>query len=168
VTTTPLRAPVGIRVADLHCTPPGAARPAVDGVSFTLEPGEYIAVLGHNGSGKSTLARHLNGLLQPQRGAVTVDGLSTAAPAELAAIRRRVGLIFQNPDHQIVGANVEEDVLWGMPAGLDAAPGLGRGAARRRSHRLRGARHLAALGRAEAAAGVGGRAGACAAVSGLR
>lgn len=123
-----LRPSAGIQVRDLRHTPPGAARPAVDGVSFTLTPGEFIAVLGRNGSGKSTLARHLNGLLIAQAGTVTVDDLSTAVPADLPTIRRRVGLIFQNPDHQIVGASVEEDVLWGMPAGLDMAEARRRAA----------------------------------------
>jgi energy-coupling factor transport system ATP-binding protein len=95
--------------------------PALRDVSLRLSPGEFVAVLGHNGSGKSTLARHLNGLLHPQAGSVTVDGLSTAVPSDLPAVRRRVGLIFQNPDHQIVGASVQEDVLWGMPAGIPPA-----------------------------------------------
>jgi energy-coupling factor transport system ATP-binding protein len=104
----------GIAVSNLSYVPPAASRPALDGVSFTLAPGEFVAVLGHNGSGKSTLARHLNGLIAPQTGGVTVDELNAARPADLPALRRRVGLIFQNPDHQIVGASVVEDVLWGM------------------------------------------------------
>lgn len=109
----------GIAAEGVWHTPDGATRPALAGVSLTLKPGEHVALLGHNGSGKSTLARHLNGQLVPQRGTVTVDGLPTADPAALPAIRRVVGRIFQNPDHQIVGASVEEDVLWGMPRGLD-------------------------------------------------
>ncbi len=116
----------GIAVSGLSYTPPGATRPALRDVSLRLAPGEFIALLGHNGSGKSTLARHLNGLIAPQAGSVRVDGMSTASPADLPAIRRRVGLIFQNPDHQIVGASVLEDVLWGMPAGLAAAEGRRR------------------------------------------
>jgi energy-coupling factor transport system ATP-binding protein len=106
-------------VCDVWHTPPGAARPALSGVDLRLRPGEHVALLGHNGSGKSTLARHLNGQQQPQRGSVLVDGLSTGDPTQLPSIRRRVGRIFQNPDHQIVGASVEEDVLWGMPRGLE-------------------------------------------------
>ncbi|HEY7293903.1 MAG TPA: ATP-binding cassette domain-containing protein [Dehalococcoidia bacterium] len=109
----------GIAVQELSYTPPGAQQPVLRGVSLNLAPGEFIALLGQNGSGKSTLARHLNGLIAPQSGRVSVDGLSTTSAADLPSIRRRVGLIFQNPDHQIVGASVLEDVLWGMPAGLD-------------------------------------------------
>ncbi len=116
----------GIRVNGVTYTPPGAAHPVLQHVTLTLAPGEFVAVLGHNGSGKSTLARHLNGLLQPQQGSVTVDGMSTADPADLPLLRRHVGLIFQNPDHQIVGASVAEDVLWGMPAGLSHAEALRR------------------------------------------
>jgi energy-coupling factor transport system ATP-binding protein len=124
-----------LSVRDLWHTPPGAARAALAGVSLILRPGEHVALLGHNGSGKSTLARHLNGQQRPQRGSVFVDGLSTAELNSLPAIRRRVGRIFQNPDHQIVGASVEEDVLWGMPRGLDRAEA-----------RLRMAEALAAVG----------------------
>jgi energy-coupling factor transport system ATP-binding protein len=122
----PASHPEGIIVSRLTHTPAGVMRPALRDVSLRLAPGEFIALLGHNGSGKSTLARHLNGLIAPQAGRVCVDGMSTAAPADLPAIRRRVGLIFQNPDHQIVGASVLEDVLWGMPAGLDPAEGRRR------------------------------------------
>lgn len=113
--------PAGIAVSDLSYVPPGGSRPALDGVSLSLAPGEFVAVLGHNGSGKSTLARHLNGLIAPQAGSVRVDELDTARPADLPVLRRRVGLIFQNPDHQIVGASVVEDVLWGMGGARDAA-----------------------------------------------
>ncbi len=116
----------GIDVDGLTYTPPGAGRPALRGVSLSLAPGEFVALLGHNGSGKSTLARHLNGLIAPQSGSVRVDGMATASSGDLPAIRRRVGLIFQNPDHQIVGASVLEDVLWGMPAGLDPSEGRKR------------------------------------------
>jgi energy-coupling factor transport system ATP-binding protein len=80
-----------------------------------------VAVLGHNGSGKSTLARHLAALVSPQVGEVCVDGLCTSVPDQRPAVRRLVGLMFQNPDHQIVGASVFEDVLWGMPAELSPA-----------------------------------------------
>lgn len=111
-------ASAGIRVAGLSYAPPGVERPILRDISLRLAPREFVAVLGHNGSGKSTLARHLNGLLAAQMGSVTVDGLDVADPELLPLIRRRVGLIFQNPDHQIVGSSVAEDVLWGMPAGL--------------------------------------------------
>src|SRR5437868_1339823 len=81
-----------IRVRQLRYLPPGATRRALDGVSLDLSPGEFVAVLGHNGSGKSTLARHLAGLITPQSGRVTVDGMSTADPRAAPAIRRLVGL----------------------------------------------------------------------------
>ncbi len=86
---------------------------ALAGVSLTVERGEFVAIIGPNGSGKSTLARHLNGLLQPTAGEVWVDGLNAANPGHLPAIRQRVGMVFQNPDHQIVAATVEEDLAFG-------------------------------------------------------
>src|SRR4051794_23711418 len=112
-------ASTGIQVNGLRYTPPGAARPALSGVSLRLAEGEFLAVLGHNGSGKSTLARHLAGLIEPQSGSVQVDGYDTRAADDRPRVRRLVGLVFQNPDHQIVGASAAEDVLWGMPSGLD-------------------------------------------------
>src|SRR5438105_534622 len=119
----------GIHVESLRYTPPGAKRHALDRVSLDLSPGELVAVLGHNGSGKSTLARHLNGLIRPQSGRVTVDELDASKAEDLPALRRRVGLIFQNPDHQIVGATVAEDVAWGVPGGLPPDELAGRIAA---------------------------------------
>nr|PZN44683.1 MAG: energy-coupling factor transporter ATPase [Bacillota bacterium] len=86
---------------------------ALDRVGFRVYRGEFVAVLGRNGSGKSTLARLLNALLLPQEGEVRVDGLDTRDPANLWAIRDRVGMVFQNPDNQIVAAVVEEDVAFG-------------------------------------------------------
>lgn len=86
---------------------------ALNGVSFELRQGEFVAVVGRNGSGKSTLARHLNGLLIPQQGRVLVDGMDTRDPERLWEIRRRVGMIFQNPDNQLVATTVEEDVAFG-------------------------------------------------------
>lgn len=94
---------------------------ALAGVSLAVERGEFVAIVGPNGCGKSTLARHLNGLLQPTRGEVWVDGLSTARPAHLPAIRQRVGMVFQNPDHQIVAGTVEEDLAFG-PENLGLPP----------------------------------------------
>lgn len=86
---------------------------ALKDVSFEVKKGEMLAIVGHNGSGKSTLAKHMNGLLLPDAGEVTVDGMSTADEALIQEIRRRVGMVFQNPDNQIVTTVVEEDVGFG-------------------------------------------------------
>lgn len=86
---------------------------AVDGVDLDVKPGEFIAVLGHNGSGKSTLAKHLNALLFPTEGTVWVDGMDTADEDNLWNVRQEAGMIFQNPDNQIIGQVVEEDVGFG-------------------------------------------------------
>lgn len=86
---------------------------ALKDVSFEVKKGEMLAIVGHNGSGKSTLAKHMNGLLLPDDGEVTVDGMSTADEALIQEIRRRVGMVFQNPDNQIVTTVVEEDVGFG-------------------------------------------------------
>lgn len=93
--------------------PQGEALLALDQVSLTVHRGEFVAVLGMNGSGKSTLARHLNALLLPREGRVLVDEMDTADEKYLWAIRDRVGMVFQNPDNQIVAALVEEDVAFG-------------------------------------------------------
>ena len=93
---------------------------ALKGIDFTVESGEYIAVLGANGSGKTTLALHLNGILQPGDGTVTVDRWSTADPAAVREVRRRVGMVFQSPDDQLVATVVEEDVAFG-PENLGVA-----------------------------------------------
>lgn len=87
---------------------------ALDGVSLKIEQGEFIAVIGANGSGKSTLARHLNALLLPTDGRVTVDGMDTVDADKVWNIRQNVGMVFQNPDNQIVAAIVEEDVAFGL------------------------------------------------------
>ncbi len=86
----------------------------MDGVSLEIRPGEWWAVLGANGSGKSTLARHLNGLLLPQEGRVYVAGREVREYDDMRELRRLVGLVFQNPDNQIVGNSVEEDVAFGL------------------------------------------------------
>ena len=86
---------------------------ALSGVSLTVERGSFVVVLGHNGSGKSTLAKHLNAVLLPSGGKVWVDGMDTIDEALLLEIRRRVGMVFQNPDNQIVANVVEEDVAFG-------------------------------------------------------
>ena len=94
--------------------------PALKGVSLTVEKGSFTAILGHNGSGKSTLAKHMNAILLPSGGKVYVAGFDTADPAVLLEIRRRTGMVFQNPDNQIVANVVEEDValarrIWAFP-----------------------------------------------------
>jgi len=86
---------------------------ALRGVDLTVERGEFVALVGPNGSGKSTLARHLNGLLMPTAGQVWVDGLLTSDPHNLWAVRQRVGMVFQNPENQLVASTVEEDVAFG-------------------------------------------------------
>ena len=89
------------------------AAPALDHVSLTIERGEFFAVAGHNGSGKSTLAKLINALLLPQEGAVFVEGMDTKDPEFTLKIRQKVGMVFQNPDNQIVTTVVEEDVAFG-------------------------------------------------------
>ncbi len=87
-------------------------RPALQGIDLTIEEGSFVAVLGHNGSGKSTLAKLLNGVLLPSEGSVLVDGIDTKDESRLMELRRRVGMVFQNPDNQIVANVVEEDVAF--------------------------------------------------------
>ena len=86
---------------------------ALDDVNIEVEEGQFIAVLGHNGSGKSTFAKHLNALLTPSEGTVWVDGKDTAKDENILDIRKEAGMIFQNPDNQIVAGVVEEDVAFG-------------------------------------------------------
>lgn len=86
---------------------------AVDNVSLEVEPGQFIAILGHNGSGKSTLAKHLNAILYPTEGTVWVDGMDTTDDNNIWKIRNAAGMVFQNPDNQIIGQVVEEDVGFG-------------------------------------------------------
>lgn len=95
--------------------------PALKGVNISVAEGEFLAIVGTNGSGKSTLAKHLNAILLPTAGSVTVDGRNTADPAELWEIRKTVGMVFQNPDNQIIAAIVEDDVAFG-PENLGVSP----------------------------------------------
>ena len=86
---------------------------AVDGVDLRVEKGDFIAILGHNGSGKSTLAKHINALLQPTEGTLLVDGMDTRSEDQVWKIRQSAGMVFQNPDNQIIGTIVDEDVAFG-------------------------------------------------------
>lgn len=86
---------------------------AIDEVDIEVQEGQFIAVLGHNGSGKSTLAKHINAILVPTEGTVWVDGKDTKKPEELWNVRQSAGMVFQNPDNQIIGTVVEEDVGFG-------------------------------------------------------
>ncbi len=105
-----------ITIKDLTFTYPEEdgreAHPALQGVNLEIEKGSFVVVLGHNGSGKSTLAKHLNAVLLPCGGAVYVQGYDTKDEAVLLEVRRRVGMVFQNPDNQIVANVVEEDVAF--------------------------------------------------------
>lgn len=95
--------------------------PAVNGVSLSIEPGEFVAVLGHNGSGKSTLAKLLNAILTPSEGDVLIDGMNTRDESLLFDIRKTAGMVFQNPDNQIVATVVEEDVAF-APENMGLSP----------------------------------------------
>lgn len=94
--------------------PAAPTRPAIKNVSFSIAPGQYVGLVGSNGSGKSTLARLLNGLHLPRSGTVTIDGLSTTVPSDLAAVRRTVQMVFQNPENQQVGTTIMEDICFGL------------------------------------------------------
>ena len=97
---------------DEEGTPEGITR-AVDEVDLDVRQGEFVAILGHNGSGKSTLAKHINAILYPTEGTVWVDGMDTKDHKDLWNIRQEAGMVFQNPDNQIIGQVVEEDVGFG-------------------------------------------------------
>ncbi len=86
---------------------------AIKSVDLDVKKGEFIAILGHNGSGKSTLAKHINALLIPSQGTMYVDGVATNEEEELWKVRQKAGMVFQNPDNQIIGTMVEEDVGFG-------------------------------------------------------
>lgn len=104
-----------INVQDLrfsYAADQGEAPVVLDGVTLSIDPGSFVAVLGHNGSGKSTLAKHLNAILLPSGGKVYVQGMDTGDESLLLSIRRAVGMVFQNPDNQIVANVVEEDVAF--------------------------------------------------------
>lgn len=88
------------------------AKPALDGITLDVQKGEYVAILGANGCGKSTLAKHFNAILLPESGRVLVEGMPTSDEKNLLALRQKVGMVFQNPDNQIVATVVEEDVAF--------------------------------------------------------
>ena len=113
-----------IRAEDLRFSYPaaeGVSPVVLDGVDLAIEEGSFVAVLGHNGSGKSTLAKHMNAILLPSGGKVYVDGIDTTDEDRLLDIRRAVGMVFQNPDNQIVANVVEEDVAF-APENLGVPP----------------------------------------------
>ena len=99
----------------------GNIKIAIDGVDITINKGEFIVVLGHNGSGKSTFAKHINGLLIPTEGKVIVAGYDTSNEENIWEVRNKAGMVFQNPDNQIVATIVEEDVAFG-PENLGVEP----------------------------------------------
>ena len=106
---------------NVHYTYPGDELESLCGVDLTIEKGSFVAVLGRNGSGKSTLAKHMNAILVPDAGRVLIDGIDTADEARVLELRRRVGMVFQNPDNQIVANVVEDDVAF-APENLGVPP----------------------------------------------
>ena len=110
-----------IEIQNISFTYPNATAPALTDVSLSIEKGSFTVLLGSNGSGKSTLAKHLNAILVPSEGRVLVEGLDTGEEQNLLPIRRRVGMVFQNPDNQIVANVVEDDVAF-APENLGVEP----------------------------------------------
>ena len=111
---------MGLLVEGVHHAYPDG-RVALRGVDLSVASGERVAVLGPNGAGKTTLVLHLNGVLLPQRGQVLVDGLDTATKADVREVRRRVGIVFQDPDDQLFCPTVRQDIAFG-PANLGLGP----------------------------------------------
>ncbi len=111
-----------ISFKNVHFTYPGDDEESLCGIDLDIEEGSFVAVLGHNGSGKSTLAKHMNAILVPDEGSVTVAGFDTSREEDLLDVRRSVGMVFQNPDNQIVANVVEDDVAF-APENLGVAPG---------------------------------------------
>ena len=110
-------------VSYVYASESGSEYGALSNVSLDVRPGEFVAIIGHNGSGKSTLAKHFNCLLMPTQGDVFVNGWNTKDPSKLWDIRQTVGMVFQNPDNQLVATTVEEDVAFG-PENLGLPPAV--------------------------------------------
>ena len=110
-----------IKFENVHYTYPGDQMESLCGVDLEIEEGSFVAGLGHNGSGKSTLAKHMNAILIPTEGKVTVSGIDSADENRLIELRRNVGMVFQNPDNQIVANVVEDDVAF-APENLGVEP----------------------------------------------
>ena len=110
-----------ISFENVHYTYPGDDMESLCGIDLAIEKGQFTAVLGHNGSGKSTLAKHMNAILVPDEGRVLIDGIDTADEERVLDVRRCVGMVFQNPDNQIVANVVEDDVAF-APENLGVPP----------------------------------------------
>ena len=110
-----------IKFENVHFTYPGDQMESLCGIDLEIEAGSFVAVLGHNGSGKSTLAKHMNGILVPNEGRVQVKDIDSADESRLIELRRNVGMVFQNPDNQIVANVVEDDVAF-APENLGVEP----------------------------------------------
>ena len=110
-----------ISFKNVHFTYPGDDQESLCGIDLGIAAGSFVAVLGHNGSGKSTLAKHMNAILVPDEGQVLIDGIDTADEERVIDVRRTVGMVFQNPDNQIVANVVEDDVAF-APENLGVPP----------------------------------------------
>ena len=110
-----------ISFKNVHFTYPGDDQESLCGIDLDIAAGSFVAVLGHNGSGKSTLAKHMNAILVPDEGQVLIDGIDTADEERIIDVRRTVGMVFQNPDNQIVANVVEDDVAF-APENLGVPP----------------------------------------------
>ena len=110
-----------ISFKNVHFTYPGDDQESLCGIDLDIAAGSFVAVLGHNGSGKSTLAKHMNAILVPDEGQMLIDGIDTADEERIIDVRRTVGMVFQNPDNQIVANVVEDDVAF-APENLGVPP----------------------------------------------